>query len=327
MKSPNYLTGPTGVGRVFSYRLYGLNVRSEISLGLPEGDWGTSGADFFIRRGRYLRADLAERLVAWSPCPTHGVDIRVWRAPDGAARVWNRAIATFYIPGDGRTVDVFPEPGADQMAVRAVLLGPVAVFVLHRRGWPALHASAVLVDGRAVAFIGPRGGGKSTLAAAFVARGFKLLTDDVLPLRPDGEIIRALSGPPQLKLWPDAVRFTLGPGQSPAEAPPFPGKNLLSPGEPAGPEPVPLAAAYVLERRPPDTGLVSPVIQAVRGHVGVATLLAHTLNRSYLFPAEEAMFLSAYAPLVGQGRLKRLTLPDGPDYLEETCRRVLEDLS
>lgn len=327
MKSPNHLRGPVGVGQVFSYRLYGLKVRSEISLGLPEGDWGTVEADLFVRRARYLRADPAERLVAWLPCPTHGVDIRVWRTPDGAARVWNRAIATFYIHGDDRTVDVLPEPGADQMFVRAVLLGPIAVLVLHRRGWPALHASAVMVDGRAVAFIGPRGRGKSTLAAAFVARGFKLFTDDVLPLRPDGEVIRALPGPPQLKLWPDAVRFTLGPGHSSAEAPSFLGKNLLSPGEPAGPDSAPLAAAYILERRPLDTGLVSPMVQEVRGHVGVATLLAHTLNRSYLFPAEEGKFLSTYAPLVGQGRLKRLTFPDGPDYLEKTCRRVLEDLS
>ena len=55
-------------------------------------------------------------------------------------------------------------------------------FSLLSLGYEPLHATAVVVDGEAVAFLGDCGYGKSTLGAAFLARGFPLLTDDVLAL-------------------------------------------------------------------------------------------------------------------------------------------------
>ena len=67
--------------------------------------------------------------------------------------------------------------------MRAVyLLGPVLAFVLRLRGVVTTHASSVSVDGKAVAFIGPQGAGKSTTAAALLARGCNVLTDDVVPI-------------------------------------------------------------------------------------------------------------------------------------------------
>ncbi len=51
-----------------------------------------------------------------------------------------------------------------------------------RRWLGLLHASAVAVDGRCVAFCGARGSGKSTLAAALVAAGADFVTDDYAPL-------------------------------------------------------------------------------------------------------------------------------------------------
>lgn len=62
------------------------------------------------------------------------------------------------------------------------LLGPVMGFVLLLRGLVCLHASAVVVDGRAIALIGPAGAGKSTTAAAFAAHGFNILAEDVVTL-------------------------------------------------------------------------------------------------------------------------------------------------
>jgi len=51
------------------------------------------------------------------------------------------------------------------------LLGPVLGFVPRRLGITCLHASAVLVGGRAVALAGPPGAGKSTTAAEFARAG------------------------------------------------------------------------------------------------------------------------------------------------------------
>src|SRR4029077_10951164 len=62
------------------------------------------------------------------------------------------------------------------------LLGPVIAFVLRLRGVICLHASAVIVDGRAIALFGLAGAGKSTTVAACALRGFSVLSDDVAVL-------------------------------------------------------------------------------------------------------------------------------------------------
>ncbi|HJX26493.1 MAG TPA: hypothetical protein VJ885_01165, partial [Thermoanaerobaculia bacterium] len=49
--------------------------------------------------------------------------------------------------------------------VETYLLGPVFAYWLERRGSPVLHASAIAMEGRAAAFLGPQGTGKSGTAA------------------------------------------------------------------------------------------------------------------------------------------------------------------
>lgn len=69
-----------------------------------------------------------------------------------------------------------------------------------QRGHEALHASACVVDGRAVAITGPSGAGKTTLMLELIARGHPLLTDDILVLSRDGDRITAHPGPPLMNV-------------------------------------------------------------------------------------------------------------------------------
>lgn len=64
-------------------------------------------------------------------------------------------------------------------------------------GQVQLHASTVVIAGKAVAFCGPAGAGKSGAALACLARGATLLADDItwLAAAPDGLIA---SCPPRL---------------------------------------------------------------------------------------------------------------------------------
>lgn len=55
-----------------------------------------------------------------------------------------------------------------------------------------LHASTVVIDGRAVAFTGPAGSGKTAMAFAMMARGARLLADDVTWVRKVDEGLMAL---------------------------------------------------------------------------------------------------------------------------------------
>ncbi len=91
--------------------------------------------------------------------------------------------------------------------VEPYLLGPVIGFALRLRGVLCLHASAVVVDGRAVALLGPSQAGKSTTAAAFGAAGFPVLADDLVALRDVEGVPMAYPGAGKLRLWEESERM------------------------------------------------------------------------------------------------------------------------
>lgn len=103
---------------------------------------------------------------------------------------------------------VICEPwGEDEVNLQMFLLGPVMQAVLAMRGTLCLHASAVarVPDGASIAFVGPPGNGKSTLAAALVERGYSLVTDDLMPISVNGgPHVRTGWGAPLVRLWPDS---------------------------------------------------------------------------------------------------------------------------
>ena len=87
--------------------------------------------------------------------------------------------------------------------MRLPLLGCVLGVLLHRIGLFTLHASAVVIGGHVVAFIGEKGAGKSTIAAALYKKGHPLMVDDIVALKKEeGGQFYALPGFPQCKLWP-----------------------------------------------------------------------------------------------------------------------------
>ncbi len=183
---------------VHFYSAYGLTVRS--GLALPElrpADAATSTVDVEVR------------CEALPPPPPF---------PDGEARyryVEPRATETYFawkglgafLVREGREIVVDPHPDAPADELRLPLLGVVLGILLHQRGRFTLHASAVAVDGGAIAFIGQKGAGKSTTAAALLKRGHALLTDDVLALDvgESGDIM-AYPAFPQIKLWPASAQ-------------------------------------------------------------------------------------------------------------------------
>jgi hypothetical protein len=59
-------------------------------------------------------------------------------------------------------------------------LAPAAAVMAGWEGWDAFHAGAFASDGRAIAILGPREQGKSTLLATLAREGVPIVTDDVL---------------------------------------------------------------------------------------------------------------------------------------------------
>ncbi len=232
--------------------------------------------------------------------------------------------------------------------IEICLFGPVVGFVLHLRGTPCLHASAVVIDGRAVAFLGHSGAGKSTTAAAFVRRGFAALTDDVLALEVEADAVGGSSAfarpgfgetpkdPPYIvrpghnvvRLAPDAVRAIYGA----EDALPHGGDTtdkrhleLTAGGNrfPAGP--VPLGAIYVLRERRPD--LDRPVVIAdLKGHEALMALVARTYM-NYVLDAElRTRALDVFARLAARVPVRQLTVRDAAADLGAVVDAIVADV-
>jgi len=220
--------------------------------------------ELYGHRFRWIEPDRAERpsgegLISLArvrePFRIEAVD---WLSPsDGKIPAYGRlgdcsayrfdGVADFVFPPDGRYVKMFLQPEADYSSVEFVLYRGVVPRILHLRGTTSLHASAVATPAGAVAFCGPCGAGKSTLAAALVSRGLSLVTDDVLPVHEGASPDEVLAGPglPELRVYPNTAELL---GLASQVAAPIPGQTKARWQPRRAPNaPMPLRAVYLLE--------------------------------------------------------------------------------
>jgi hypothetical protein len=191
----------------YRYCLHGITLRSEIPLALPEGPaWGlthvqlrSAGGSYFAEATRDARFEQPDS--SW---------YRHCCLPDRSSYVRWDGIGEFLVSADGSTIECRRSEGAAAESFQIYLLGQVLSFALVRRGFEPLHATAVVIDGEAVVFLGESGFGKSTLAACFLEAGHQMLTDDLLVLRERAGRILAHPGPPRIKLFPKPARTFLG---------------------------------------------------------------------------------------------------------------------
>ena len=199
---------------------------------------------------------------------------------DGSTYLRWDGLAEFLVSADGLPAITFGWIGpASQEAFQVYLLGQALSFALVKRGHEPLHATSVVVDGRAVVFLGNSGFGKSSLAACFLRAGHQLLTDDLLMLREGPEGFTAYPGPPRIKLFPDMARRHLG------ERVTGPPMNLATKKRVIALEPhqrcltpVPLGAIYALAS-PREVARKQRVrIETLSSRQAFVTLVANTFN-------------------------------------------------
>jgi hypothetical protein len=109
-------------------------------------------------------------------------------------------------PTEGRLV--LPV-GADPVRREARAWGVPISLLARAVGDLSVHGSSVEVAGRALLFCGPSRFGKTTLAAAFLAAGHRVLSEDLTRCRPGG-VPSVFPGPALLRLRRD-VHERLGP--------------------------------------------------------------------------------------------------------------------
>lgn len=277
------------------HRAYGLSIESRIAL--PELDrcaCPDGGPDLTI-----LPDDVPE-----TPCAEDGwqaispfvqvAEGRFWLNVPGVAR---------FTAEHGRLVRVDPCAGIDAASVRLFLLGSVLGAVLFQRGFLLLHGNAIDIDGRAMVCLGASGTGKSTLAAAFAARGYRLLSDDVVPV--DAECA-AVPGIPRIKLWQDSAEQLNIATESLDRVRPALAKFNLPVRGVFRDTPLPIRWVYVLI---PDNN-TDITLTAISGLNRFQPLLVHTYRRRFMEGmALHPEHLQRCGELAGQVHLARVRRP------------------
>jgi hypothetical protein len=112
-------------------------------------------------------------------------------------------VADFFVSADASSIVVRPEPDLPLETLHHLLIDQVLPLAASRRGRLSLHASAVFLPGiGTVGFAGETGRGKSTLAAAFAARGARIVADDCLAIDLDAPGVTVIPSYPGLRLFP-----------------------------------------------------------------------------------------------------------------------------
>src|SRR5688572_8460561 len=186
------------------YEVYGISVATRMPLALPvKSNRSRQPTDpavtlFLAPRERFSEVPAAARNGdAW--CTSS-------RCSDGSNYLRWRDLFEFLISPDGRSVACRPLERPSFETLQTYLLGQVLSFALLKQGIEPLHATAIVVDGKAIALLGESSFGKSTLAAACLRAGATLLTDDVLVIRRHCGELCGFPGPARLKLFPEIAR-------------------------------------------------------------------------------------------------------------------------
>jgi hypothetical protein len=199
------------------------------------------------------------------------------------------------------------------------LLGPVFAFALRLRGFTSLHASAAVIRGNAVAFVGPGGAGKSTTVGALAREGYPILGDDVAVLEQISEEFCLRPAYPHLRLWPDSGSVLFGAKEPLPKLIPsceWWDKRFLDLDQPAfrfQTEPAPLRCIFLLEPNSPELEVAR--IDEIRPVDAFARLAANTCLNYGLTTNMLAREFHQLGQLVAKVVIKRLTLGNSSDWI------------
>jgi hypothetical protein len=246
--------------------------------------------------------------------------VRAYATPSGFRLVYD-ATGVFDVSEGGRAIRWHRPPSADAEAGRLDVLGRVLALALHAAGWLSLHGSAVALGEGAVAFLAPKGNGKSTLAFALMRAGAALMTDDTVVIEPGRpSIVRP--GVQSVRLFRDSADWLSAPaplagtsdikatfGQLATDA-----RRLTR---------APLAALYLLESVPAGT-ITEPVErERIDGPGAVFQLITQTKIGKLLGGSEAPTVFAAVVAISEGAPVYRLRVTRDYEQLQQVVERIV----
>jgi energy-coupling factor transporter ATP-binding protein EcfA2 len=316
-------------GLSYRYTIYGLAVRSNQPLPTPE-ESGDGPADLEIHI-----SDRPDPFLDWSgPEPIYGGSESLWRLGEHVWRMGytdERRGARWDLTCErGERITIRWTQGISLPDIRTYLLNSAVTVALQMRGIPCLHASGVVVNGRAALLLGPSGAGKSTMAAALMSAGHELLTDDIAALDLGAGQVVVRAGQPRLRVLAESAaaldqRFDrLAPVWTDSA---FSTKRYLEAPRGAGERAraARLAVIYVLTPREAEQR--EPVIAPLTPREGLRWLLGYTYGGTWLDEQRRARLFQSLARVTETVPVRRLERADSLADLPKLVRMISQDVN
>ena len=306
------------------YRAHGLVIRSAVELPLPPGSPAPGTPDLILRRGDDQPVP-GQRPGGRRLAELSNSDGRLFYSlgRDGDRTVLRYPGLCDFV-GDRNLADVTAHlhPGVDPGLLAVLAAGTLLAVHLMLRHELVLHASAVQTDGRAVAFVGASGMGKSTLAAALcgMGNGCRLVADDVLRVdRTDAGTMRVHPGSTESRLRMSAGGLA-DAAPSGAVRPTADGRLALRPATRAD-GPLPLAACVVPR---PSRDVLEASVHRLAPARALVRMAQFPRVAGWSEPASMDRAFQRLADLVERVPIFEATVPWGPPFRPEVLSGLLD---
>lgn len=174
----------------YYYTAFGLTLASEIEFPYLHAISPSAEVDVSIVMGKIAHPKADQAITMLSP----------------QQMLINIGKVAHCLVEEGKKITVDPVADVPMQNIRVYLQGIVMVALLYQKSIIPLHACGVVHNDQCFVFAGESGIGKSTLAAAFLKRGFRVVCDDLCIIRKnkEGEYC-VYPGYPNIKLWKNSL--------------------------------------------------------------------------------------------------------------------------
>jgi len=302
-----------------SYQVFGGVLRSELEF--PELDPATrADGDWTLTVTTSPAPDVPLGAPLGEDTVDQGVMVRSYATPAGFRLAYDDT-GVFDVTAGGHDIRWHRPAAVDLEAGRLDVLGRVLALALHAEGWLSLHGSAIALAEGAVAFLAPKGNGKSTLAFALMRAGAALMTDDTVVIDSGGPAT-VRPGVQSVRLFRDSADWLSAPapiagtsdikatfGQLSDDA-----RRLTR---------APLAALYLLESVPGGTIAEPLARERLEGPAAVFGLLGQTKIGALLGGAEAPTVFAAVVGLAERSPIYKLRVARDYDRLGVVVERIM----
>ncbi len=176
----------------YYYNLYGVTIQSEIECPELLPEQGPPEASIILGK-------IPEKYVTETESPYF------WKVtPEYFFFALKKKVRFLVTNGNKILIEIRSSTDPDE--VRLFLLGTCLAVLMRQRGLFLIHGSGIATDKGCIIFSGQVGAGKSTIAAAFMEKGYQIVADDICAVSLSGDYKSTVyPGYPQLKLHTDSL--------------------------------------------------------------------------------------------------------------------------